>query len=200
MLVQILKSKKFEGVMVLDEDSRPIEYSFFDLSQYSGMKKQTFDSISELIEAFFSTKDNTERVKQRASDIFRLLSNTKSRLEKKTSIQLSELEECEKKEEMRKFGELITASIYTLKKGMSHARVIDYYVEDTPEILIPLDTRLTPAQNAQAYYKKYTKMKSHKLFGYENNLVHKTFTIFGLKLRTKVSKIPTNLEEYLIRI
>ncbi len=158
--VEILRSKRFKAVMITDEDSRPIEYSFFDLLQYSGMKTQVFGSISELIEAFFSTRDNTERVKQRAADIFKLLSNTKSRLEKKTSLQLSELEECEKKEEMRKFGELITASIYTLKKGMSHARVIDYYVEDTPEILIPLDTRLTPAQNAQAYYKKYTKMKN----------------------------------------
>ncbi len=158
--VEILKSKKFEAVMISDEGSRPVEYAFFDILQYSGMKKQTFESISQLIETFFSTRDNTERVKQRAADIFKLLSNTKSRLEKKTALQLSELEECEKKEEMRKFGELITANIYMLKKGMSHAKVVDYYVEDTPEILIPLDIRLTPAQNAQGYFKKYTKMKN----------------------------------------
>lgn len=158
--VEILKEKKFKAVMIIDEDSRPIEYAFFDILQYSGMKKQSFESISQLIEAFFSTRDNTERVKQRAADIFRLLSNTKARLEKKTALQFSELEECEKKEEMRKFGELITANIYMLKKGMSHAKVVDYYAEDTPEILIPLDTRLTPAQNAQGYFKKYTKMKN----------------------------------------
>ena len=96
-------------------------------------------------------------------DIFKVLTNTKARLEKKTAIQLSELEECEKKEEMRKYGELITSSIYMLKKGMTHAKVTDYYEEDTPEIQIPLDIRLTPAQNAQAYFKKYTKMKNAEL-------------------------------------
>ena len=161
--VDILKSRNFKAVMIVDENSRPVEYCFFDIIQYSGMKKVYFDSISHLIETFFSSRDNSERVKQRAADIFKLLTNTKARLEKKTAIQLSELEECEKKEEMRKLGELITANIYMLKKGMAHARVIDYYEENTPEIMIPLDTRLTPAQNAQAYFKKYTKMKNAEL-------------------------------------
>ncbi|MBR3715401.1 MAG: NFACT family protein [Clostridia bacterium] len=162
-LVNILKEKSFKAVMIVDESSRPVEYAFFDIMQYSGMKKVYFDSISQLIETFFTSRDNSERVKQRAADIFKLLTNTKARLEKKTAIQLSELEECEKKEEMRKYGELITASIYMLKKGMTHAKVIDYYKEDTPEIMIPLDIRLTPAQNAQAYFKKYTKMKNAEL-------------------------------------
>ena len=161
--VDILKSRDFKAVMIVDENSRPVEYCFFDIMQYSGMKKVYFDSISQLIETFFSSRDNSERVKQRAADIFKLLTNTKARLEKKTVIQLSELEECEKKEEMRRLGELITANIYMLKKGMAHARVIDYYEENTPEIMIPLDTRLTPAQNAQAYFKKYTKMKNAEL-------------------------------------
>jgi predicted ribosome quality control (RQC) complex YloA/Tae2 family protein len=161
--VDILKSRDFRAVMIVDENSRPVEYCFFDIMQYSGMKKVYFDSISQLIETFFSSRDNSERVKQRDADIFKVLTNTKARLEKKTAIQLSELEECEKKEEMRKHGELITANIYMLKKGMAHAKVIDYYEEDTPEIMIPLDTRLTPAQNAQAYFKKYTKMKNAEL-------------------------------------
>jgi len=162
-LVDTLKTKSFKAVMIVDENSRPVEYCFFDIIQYSGMKKVYFDSISQLIETFFSSRDNSERVKQRAADIFKVLTNTKARLEKKTAIQLSELEECEKKEEMRKYGELITANIYMLKKGMTHAKAVDYYEEDTPEILIPLDIRLTPAQNAQAYFKKYTKMKNAEL-------------------------------------
>lgn len=161
--VDILKERRFSPVMVLDGDSHPIEYCFFDLLQYEGAQKRTFSSVSELIETFFSSRDNTERVKQRAYDIFKLLSNTKARLEKKTALQMDELEECEKKEELRKYGELITANIYALKKGMQSARVIDYYVENAPEISIPLDSRLTPAQNAQIYFKKYTKMKNAEI-------------------------------------
>lgn len=160
---ELLKSGSFEPTLILDENSRPIEYSFFDLTHYEGLERKRFDSISLLIETYFSTRDNAERVKQRASDIFRLLSNTKARLEKKTSLQLVELSECEKKEEMRKYGELITANIYALKKGMSTARVTDYYDENCPEISIALDSRLSPSQNAQAYYKKYAKMKNAEI-------------------------------------
>ena len=64
---------------------------------------------------------------------------------------------------MRKYGELITANIYALKKGSSSARVIDYYDENAPEITIALDSRLSPSQNAQAYYKKYAKMKNAEI-------------------------------------
>ncbi len=158
--VEILKNRAFSPVMVSDENGKPLEYCFFDLLQYGDLKKTFFDSSSSLIETFFSSRDNSERVKQRAYDIFKVLSNTKSRLEKKTAIQMDELAECEKKEEMRKFGELITSNIYALKKGMPHAEVVDYYVEDCPTIKIPLDIRLTPSQNAQLYFKKYTKMKN----------------------------------------
>lgn len=159
----ILKGAEFEPTLILGEDSRPVEYSFFDLTHYEGFERKHFDSISLLIETYFLTRDNTERVKQRAADILKLLSNTKARLEKKTSLQLVELAECEKKEEMRKYGELITANIYALKKGMSIARVMDYYDENCSEISIPLDSRLNPSQNAQAYYKKYTKMKNAEI-------------------------------------
>ncbi len=162
-LVDILKERKFVPTLVLDEASRPVEYSFFDLTHYEGLERRPFDSVSLLIETYFSTRDNAERVKQRASDILKLLSNTKARLEKKTALQLLELEECEKKEEMRKYGELITANIYALKKGLSSARVTDYYDENTPEITIALDSRLSPSQNAQAYYKKYAKMKNAEI-------------------------------------
>lgn len=162
-IISLLKERNFSPVMVLDENSHPIEYCFCDIFQYASAEKRIFSSISELIETFFMSRDNSERVKQRAYDIFRLLSNTKSRLEKKTALQMEELEQCESKEELRKYGELITANIYALKKGMQIARVIDYYTEDTPEISIPLDARLTPAQNAQLYFKKYTKMKNAEI-------------------------------------
>ena len=57
-------------------------------------------------------------------------------------------------------GELITANLYQLEKGMNKAKVIDYYNKDCPEVEISLDVRLTPQQNAQKYFKLYTKSKT----------------------------------------
>ena len=50
-----------------------------------------------------------------------------------------------------------------IRRGMKHIRVTNYYSEAAEEITISLDPRLTPAQNAQRMYKKYSKAKNAKV-------------------------------------
>ena len=59
-----------------------------------------------------------QRVRQRAADILKLLTNAESRLNKKLELQRGELADCEKGEAYKKQGDLITANIYLLKRGM----------------------------------------------------------------------------------
>ena len=66
---------------------------------------------------------------------------------------------CQNSENERKFGELITANIYKIKRGDKFVTVCDYYNENTP-LNIPLDEKLSPNENAQKYFKKYTKLKN----------------------------------------
>ena len=65
-----------------------------------------------------------------------------------------------RQEQYKRMGDLITANLYQLEKGMNKATVIDYYAEDCPEVDITLDVRLTPQQNAQRYFKMYNKAKT----------------------------------------
>lgn len=62
-------------------------------------------------------------------------------------------------EKNRIFGELITANLYALRKGAEGCEVVNYYDENAATVRIALDKTLTPAQNAQKYYKKYNKQK-----------------------------------------
>jgi predicted ribosome quality control (RQC) complex YloA/Tae2 family protein len=61
-------------------------------------------------------------------------------------------------------GELITANIYRLKQGMAEAALESFEAApgaDGPDIVtVALDPLLTPAQNAQRYFKKYSKAKT----------------------------------------
>ena len=57
-------------------------------------------------------------------------------------------------------ADLITANIYRLKRGIEEVNLLDYVTGE--EVKVKLDTRLTPAANAQRYYKKYSKSKSAK--------------------------------------
>jgi predicted ribosome quality control (RQC) complex YloA/Tae2 family protein len=54
-------------------------------------------------------------------------------------------------------GELLTANMARLEKGMSQVRVPDLYGSSGCSIEIPLDPRLNPQANARSYFKRARK-------------------------------------------
>lgn len=83
--------------------------------------------------------------------------NTTERITKRIANQKNELKDCEKKEDMKLKGDLLSANIYRLQKGDKKAVLENFYDESCPQIEIKLDSRLTPSQNAQKYYSEYRK-------------------------------------------
>jgi predicted ribosome quality control (RQC) complex YloA/Tae2 family protein len=120
---------------------------------------KSYESFRELFDAYFAEKDRAERIHQRAFDLVRLISGAISRTEKKLAIQRESLLDSEKGEEYKRYGDLITASIYMLKRGMTSFTTVDYYDESCPTVEVPLDHRLSPSANAQRMYKLYAKAK-----------------------------------------
>ncbi len=163
-VVRRIREGDFVPTLLVNPDGTPMDYAFMPITQYGNAATvRTLDGFSALIETFFSERSRNERIRQRAADILRLLTAAETRLTKKLAAQEADLAACEEKEAFKKAGDLITANIYRLSRGMTEARLDDYYEEDCPEIVIPLDSRLTPAQNAQRYYKRYNKCKSAEL-------------------------------------
>jgi predicted ribosome quality control (RQC) complex YloA/Tae2 family protein len=58
---------------------------------------------------------------------------------------------------------LLTANIYQVSKGMNTVTVPDYFQPDAPQRTIPLDVRLSPSENAQRFYRKYSKLKTAQI-------------------------------------
>ncbi len=150
-------------------DGNPVEYAFCPLTQYAPpLESRAFDSASALLDAYYATRDRETRIRQRAADIFRILTHAETRIKKKLELQHAELCECEKADDIKKCGDLITANLWQLTRGMTEAELVDYeqYNEETGEYamrIVPLDERLTPSANAQKYYKKYTKARNAKV-------------------------------------
>ncbi len=143
----------------------PVEYAFCDLLQYGDdFTHKHLDSAGELLDLYFQTRDREQRVRQRASDVQKLIANALARVTKKLELQRAELADCVKGEEFKKMGDVITANIYLLKRGMKEALLPDYENYDdegNPKMMqIELDERLSPSANAQRLYKKYNKSKN----------------------------------------
>ncbi len=163
--VSIINEESFEPTLIYD-GTAPIEYSFLPLTQYTNCKKESFSSVGTLLDAFFGERDREQRVRQRAADILKLLTNAESRLNKKLELQRGELADCERGNEYKKIGDLITANIYKLSRGDKSVVLDDYENYDDEgnfaRVTVELDSRLSPAANAQRYYKKYTKARNAK--------------------------------------
>jgi predicted ribosome quality control (RQC) complex YloA/Tae2 family protein len=72
---------------------------------------------------------------------------------------LEDMEKARRADVYRLKGELITANIYRLEQGMKETE-LDNFEEGTGTVKIALDPLLTPAKNAQKYFKRYSKFKT----------------------------------------
>lgn len=144
--------------LVAEPDGTLKDFCFTDISQYGGlMKTLPCETACETLDRFYSERDRAARMKQRYQDLFRLLGNTYDRILRRTENQKIELKESEEREELKLRGDLISANLYTLKKGMTEFTCVNFYDENGGEITVKLDPMLTPSQNMQKYYAGYRK-------------------------------------------
>ena len=170
-LIDNLKSGKFAPCVIYSgkaPEEKLIDFSYIDIRQYgritcSGngelVATKNFESMSSLVDYYFYKKEFDNKIKQKANDIFKALTNASSRLVKKIKVLERDLAECDSREKLKIYGDLITANIYRLEKGMTEYELENFY-EDNELVKIAADKNLTPAQNAQRFYKRYGKLKS----------------------------------------
>ena len=138
----------------------PYEYAAVELGYVGcmeGAEGERFESISELLECYYETRNTLTRIRQRSSDLSRIIANSVSRASKKYELQLKQLKDTEKRDRYRVWGELLTTYGYGVEEGAKEA-VVDNYYTGMPE-RIPLDEQLSAIDNAKSYFDRYAKLK-----------------------------------------
>jgi predicted ribosome quality control (RQC) complex YloA/Tae2 family protein len=155
-----IRKSEFSPCIIYDVKSEnlPIDFHSIKMHQFTTAKYMT--SISDTLDTFYSKKDWAERLKQKKADLSKVLNNSLDRCNKKLSLQQDKLREVSTRENLKLFGELITANIYCIPQGVKTVMLSNYYSENNASIEIPLDENLSPQQNAQKYYKQYSKAKT----------------------------------------
>lgn len=165
-VMDCIREERYSPCMVLDGE-KPVEYAFCTLTHYGNLTVRPFDSAGALLDCFYGSRDREYHIRQRASDVLHILTSADARIRKKLELQRRELADCEKGADYKKAADLITSNLHMLRKGMTRVELTDYedYREDGSfgTRVLELDARLTPAANAQRYYKKYNKSKNAKV-------------------------------------
>ncbi|NYV67669.1 NFACT RNA binding domain-containing protein [Bacillus sp. Gen3] len=121
---------------------------------------KSFETISEMLDRYYFGKAERDRVKQQGHDLERFIKNEKEKNESKIEKLKTTLIDAKNADQYQLYGELLTANLHLVKKGMEQIEVVNYYDEHAKTVNISLDPRKSPSANAQAYFSKYQKAKN----------------------------------------
>ena len=201
-LKEKLEQGQFTPTIVLHE-GEAVEFASFPLEHYGNVEYRTFDSISSLLEEYYALKESTSRIRQKSSDLRRIITTALERNLKKYDLQLRQMEDTEKREKYKIYGELLHTYGYNLEPGAKSLTCLNYYTNE--DITIPLDKDKTAMENATSYFNRYNKLKrtfealSELIVETKNQIDHLESILTSLDMATSetdLSEIKEELIEY----
>ena len=138
---QVTESK-FSPAIYYD-GNEPKEFSSLLLTHFSNYQIKSYDSSRDLI----------TRIRQKSSDLRRVVQTALERNRKKYDLQLKQLRDTESRDKYKVYGELIHTYGYNLEEGAKELEALNYYTNEM--IKIPLD----PQKTAKKYFDRYNKQK-----------------------------------------
>ena len=135
----------------------PVEFAAVPLTLYEELQAQPFESISQLLETYYASKNTITRIRQKSVDLRKIVQTALERNRKKYDLQARQLKDTEKREKYKVYGELIHTYGYGLEEGAKSFEALNYYTNEM--ITIPLDPTLSAQENAKKYFDKYNKLK-----------------------------------------
>ncbi|MBR4860797.1 MAG: NFACT family protein [Firmicutes bacterium] len=143
----------------LDENGTPQDFYILPLTDYEeACQVQQFETLSKALEYYFDKKTTSNRGRQKSSDLIKSVNGSLDKMYLKKQRLSEDILKAENSEDLRLYGELLTANLHLVKPGMKQVEVLNYY--DGSMVTIPLDVKQTAAKNAQHYFKKYGKSKT----------------------------------------
>ncbi len=160
-LKKLIQNKAYKPYVIY-ENEEPKDFFVSDLSLLTKNEKiLTFESVSEMLESYYKLKNILTRIKQKSYDLRRVAQTILDKDIKKLDIQNKQMQDTNKMEKYRLYGELISAYTYDISPQTKVYKAYNY--NDETYLDIPLDEDLTPALNSKKYFEKYNRLKRTKI-------------------------------------
>ena len=156
-VMEDVKEGNFQPNIVYNEKEEPVEYAALPLTKYGDAPVKNFSSMSQVLEQYYAQKDQITRIRQKSSDLRRIVQTALERNRKKLDLQSKQMKDTQKMNKYKVYGELINTYGYNLEEGCKSFKALNYYTNE--EITIPLDPTMSPQENAKKYFDRYNKLK-----------------------------------------
>ncbi|OOB79045.1 MAG: hypothetical protein ATN34_03090 [Epulopiscium sp. Nele67-Bin002] len=158
-IITNVKDSNYTPIVYHENGNQPIAYYMCELKTHGMYDNTEFANMSEVIEHVTHNKNQRFNISQKTADIKKMIMTFIDRAVRKQALQQKALDSSDKSELYKIYGELITSYSYEINAGDTEFKCINYYSEQQEEIVIPLNKDKTPIENAQTYFKQYTKLK-----------------------------------------
>ncbi|MCD1147122.1 NFACT RNA binding domain-containing protein [Peptoniphilus sp. KCTC 25270] len=155
--MKILKENRYEPNGIFEGD-RVVAFSCLPLTQYPDSSRKSYDSISEMLDNIFTSKDLGDRIRQKSQNLHKMIKNQLDRALKKQEKMELELRDAKEREKYKIYGDVLSANSWAVERGDQEVTLENFYDNMNP-VTIPLDIKKDAVQNAAHYYKKYSKLK-----------------------------------------
>ena len=144
--------------LLIDGDA-PLAVSPMPLHQFPHATSQAFDTMSDALTAYYDAITLNESIASERRSLTQALTKQENLLQRKAEGLHTDLERAEKADDYRIQGELILANLHAITRGQKQVELQNYYSSELEMLSVPLNPERSPSENAQAYFKRYTKAK-----------------------------------------
>lgn len=159
-IISQIKNHNYNPLSIYNDKEELLAFYCLDLDQFGPSKKDFHPSISNVLDNAFRRRDIDDRINQKSQSMRKTIQGRLDRTTNKLSKQKEELLFSKDREKYKIYGDLISANIHLIPKGVDHIELDNFYDENLAKLDIPLDIKVSPVINAQRYYKKYSKLKT----------------------------------------
>ncbi|MCX8127465.1 MAG: NFACT family protein [Synergistetes bacterium] len=152
-----LQKGNYKPTLFLSPEGHPLDYWIFDYDMEGAIGRKYFNSLSELIESFLKEKAEVDLLREEEQRRAKEIEDRRRYLLKKRENLNKFLS---RRDEVRRFeiiGEMIFANLSSIPDKASRVNMVNPYTGEIEEV--ELDPSLTPAMNAQRYFKEASKLK-----------------------------------------
>ena len=143
----------------LSEGDKVVAVSALKLVQFPNTRSRLFETMSEALSAYYDAVTRDEAMQSERNMLRQVLDKMSAALDRKQVSLRQDLANAEQAEDYRIKGELLTANLHHVQRGQTAIQVQNYYSPDLSALSIELDPQLSPSENAQQYFRRYTKAK-----------------------------------------
>ena len=156
-LERVMSAIDYPNPSLYPQEDR-VDFYALNLPQFDSNKRQSYPSLSSLLESFYRVKIHQDRIKQLTGSILQKVNQVLDKDQKKLKKLAQDKKTAQAADQYRLQGELLNAFAHQVASGSQEVTLANYYNDNQP-LTISLDPRLSATDNAQKYFKKYQKYR-----------------------------------------